>query len=424
MFRNVKLSKYLAQKIVIQNPERALSKPIVKISVISIALSVSVMILSVCMVDGFKKETITQIKKFYPDVIVLPKNTEGHEWNFLKIHPDSLTEIKNIFREIEIYPYIFKTSLLSFGDVNEGLMIKGIEPSHPSTRDIKISKGRWFSMDNKSQKLPEIVLPESFAKNFGMDTGTTCKIHFLVKIPAVDSMTKEKYISYVPKSRKFRVCGWYKNTGSDAMNEPAFTSLKTLQKINAWDSLSYSGYELYNKTSLSNPELVRELNAYFFHIYEILPMEAQLYAFFVWLNKLDINGYVIIGLMAVVCVVNAMMALLILIIEQVKEIGLLKAIGMTHHGIRNIFFFVAWHILLKGILAGNFIGLLLCYLQWKFKIITLDPATYYIDFVAIGWNWFGIILVNCGLIIFTLLMLLIPTRYISTIMPFRILRYE
>jgi lipoprotein-releasing system permease protein len=424
MFRNVKLSKYLAQKIVIQNPERALSKPIVRISVISIALSTAVMILSVCMVDGFKKETITQIRKFYPDIILFPKNAEGHEWNYLKIHPDSISNIKNTYREIEIYPYVFKTSLLSFGEINEGLMIKGLTPTHPSLREIKITKGRWFSTDDKNQKQPEIVLPETFAGGFGMDTGATCKIHFLVKIPTEDSITKEKYISYVPKSRKFRVCGLYKNTGSDAMNEPAFTSVKTLQKINAWDSLSYSGYEFFNKTPIGNPELVRELNAYFFHNYEILPMEAQLYAFFVWLNKLDINGYVIIGLMAVVCVVNAMMALLILIIEQVKEIGLLKAMGMTHSGIRNIFFFVAWHILLKGILTGNIIGLLLAFLQWKFKIITLDPSTYYIDFVAVGWNWTGIISVNIGLIIFTLIMLLLPTRYISTIMPFRILRYE
>ncbi|MCX8080614.1 MAG: ABC transporter permease [Bacteroidia bacterium] len=423
MFRSVKLSKYLARKIVLHNPERSLSKPIVRISVASITLGVAVMILSVCMVDGFKKETIRQIRKFFPDIVIMPKNTEGTEWNYVRVSSDSVALASEYFKGISFHPFIQKTALLRYKDQSEGLILKGIGKGHPAMTEIQLVKGRWFH-DSAGQKTPEMLLPRTFAASFGIDTGTVCRVYFLVKSEAIDSASGKLITSYVPKSRRFRVCGWYDNVGSDAMAEPAFTGIHALQKINRWEDDFFSGFEIINYTTLKNPHLGSELSAYFFHAYSILPMETRLYSFFIWLEKLDINGMVVIGLMAVVCIVNAMMALLILIIEHVREIGLLKTFGMSHSGIRDIFFFVAWHILARGILLGNLLGLLLAFLQWKYHFVTLDPATYYINHVAIGWNFKGIVLINLGLTAICMLTLMLPTRYITGIMPFRILRYE
>src|SRR5690606_3921907 len=130
---------------------------------------------------------------------------------------------------------------------------------------------------------------------------------------------------------------------------------------------------------------------------------------FVWLDKLDVNGIIIVVLMVVVAVMNMITALLILILERSNMIGLLKAVGMATVEVRKLFFFISLRLTARGLLWGNMAGISLCLLQYYFRIAKLESATYYVDYVAVDLNWLWYLLLNIGTVAVCCLVLYLPT---------------
>ena len=128
--------------------------------------------------------------------------------------------------------------------------------------------------------------------------------------------------------------------------------------------------------------------------------------------------------MVIVATINMITALLILILERTNMIGLIKALGMPNVSVRKIFIIVSLKLTIKGMFWGNLIGLGLCFLQYYFKLIKLNSNVYYVDFVAIQFNWWLILILNIGTFLTCLLMLLFPTIIISKLTPIKTLKFD
>jgi lipoprotein-releasing system permease protein len=145
---------------------------------------------------------------------------------------------------------------------------------------------------------------------------------------------------------------------------------------------------------------------------------------FDWLKLQDINVKVIIILMLIVAAINIITALLILILERTKLIGILKAIGQTNWGIRKVFLYNVTYLIIKGLFWGNLLGIGLSLLQKQFHIISLNPATYYMKSVPIHLILSDVLLLNLSVIVTCFLMLLLPTYLITKITPIKAIRFE
>ena len=133
---------------------------------------------------------------------------------------------------------------------------------------------------------------------------------------------------------------------------------------------------------------------------------------------------VILILMGCVAGITLVSCLFIIILERVKTIGLLKAIGATNRQIRLVFVYMALRLVLRGLLIGNIISLTAVILQDKFRIIPLDPEAYYLSFVPVEINWLHILLLNIGVVLVSFLLLLGPSHLVSKISPSQTMRYE
>lgn len=78
----------------------------------------------------------------------------------------------------------------------------------------------------------------------------------------------------------------------------------------------------------------------------------------------------------------------------------------------------------KGLVIGNLVGLLVCWLQFQFKLIALDPVNYYMDTVPIVFDWPIFLMVNVVTVIISGLILLIPTLIITRIQPIKALLFK
>ncbi len=226
------------------------------------------------------------------------------------------------------------------------------------------------------------------------------------------------------RGRKLTVGGIY-NTGMEEFdNMYIIGDLRHLQKLNNWktdevgsieilvndvDDIVNTAFELYN-TIPYNLTIVT--------VYDEYPQ------IFNWLNLLDMNVIVILVLMILVATITMVSTLLILIIERTSMVGLLKALGANNSSVRRIFLYKASGIILTGMLWGNFIGLLFYFVQHKFQLISLSPESYYVDYVPVELYSSHFILLNLGTLIISVLVLIIPSYFITRIVPARALRYE
>ena len=128
--------------------------------------------------------------------------------------------------------------------------------------------------------------------------------------------------------------------------------------------------------------------------------------------------------MLAVAGVTIVSGLLILILERTSTIALLKTIGATNTLVRKVFINLAVIILLKGMVAGNVLGLLLAFLQKEFNIVHLNPESYYIDSVPVEFDLTTIILINIVTFIVSTLALVLPSYLVARIHPSKVLRFE
>ena len=133
-------------------------------------------------------------------------------------------------------------------------------------------------------------------------------------------------------------------------------------------------------------------------------------AVFDWLKAHDVNAAVLIVVMVAVAFFNMASALLILVMERTRMIGLLKTMGMENRRIRRIFLYRAAFIVGRGLIWGNVVAGVLCGVQARFHLVKLDPSGYLLSEVPVavhaGW-W---VAVNVVAALAILLLLLVPEK--------------
>ena len=145
---------------------------------------------------------------------------------------------------------------------------------------------------------------------------------------------------------------------------------------------------------------------------------------FDWIKLFDLNIAIILFIMIVVASINMISSLLIIILERIKMIGLLKALGAASISIKKIFLYHAFYLLKKGLIIGNGIGLSLIALQNFLAPIELDPAHYYVKKLPVALsieNWLSINLMSFFI---CMVLLIIPALIIQKVEPVKAIRYE
>ena len=166
---------------------------------------------------------------------------------------------------------------------------------------------------------------------------------------------------------------------------------------------------------------MRPVNQHLLQVSNIQDTEADLFA---WLHFLDFNVLIIIFLMLLIGIINVGSAVLVLIVVRTSFVGLLKALGANNRSVRRIFLWQAAYLLLRGLLIGNSLSLVLCWLQDRFALLKLDPAVYYLDAVPIDFSFWNFIFINVLTFGTCMIALLLPSRVVSRISPIKAIKFQ
>ena len=103
---------------------------------------------------------------------------------------------------------------------------------------------------------------------------------------------------------------------------------------------------------------------------------------------------------------------------------MLKSMGMKNNSIAKIFLTSSSFLIAKGMVIGNILAFIFCIIQSKTHIISLNPSNYFLSYVPINISFGQVIIADIIVYLVIMLLLLIPTRFISTVDPAQTMRIK
>lgn len=405
---------FIARRYLLKQKGR-FSSFIIRLATIATTLSVAVMIVAIAVVIGFKHEIKDRIFNFWGNVHVVPyttSNTSIISPEPIEDMPDLVAAAKNKPEVKNITPFATRPVIINANQLTEGILIKGISHEYQFPQGIDITGSRQFTDSNYDKT---VILSKAIADKVLVNIGDDILLYFL-----------EPGASF-PRIRKVKVAGIYHTGLEDIDQKYAICDVRFLQKINGWAANEINGYqiELYDD---KNAEAIADK---IFNDY--IPQNSTLTTYtmkdvfpgiFDWLQIQNMTAGLVLLVMAIVAIINLAAALLILIVEQARMVGVLKAQGMSNGMIQKIFLYHAGLIGGVGVLLGNIVGLGLCFIQKQTGVVTLMEDAYFMKTAPVHIVWWHVVLIDIVTLVLCILFMWLPSLYIRRINPAKVLQFK
>ncbi|MFV0505788.1 MAG: ABC transporter permease [Bacteroidales bacterium] len=416
------LERFIARRIFRgANKSGKLSHRAVLISQLSIILGIVVMLLSVSVVLGYKKEVAEKAFGFGAHIQVTQMNNKiSYETEPIdKNHP-----IRNIISRtqgvLSISPFATKPGILKTDKEIHGVVFKGIDNDFDwqfFSQNIISGKALQFSHGVKASN--DVMISSNIAKLLRLSIGDDFLIYF------INEQDKQ------PRVRKLKVHAIY-STGMEEFDDLfLYGDIRQIQNVGQWDSTEVSGFEVRLADISTINQVVSEIRnkAVSFYSEQVGMIDVKsatdIYPqIFDWLALLDMNVYVILALIIMVVGVCMVSGLLVVIMENTYHVGVLKTLGYANINIRRVFNNVSFLLITKGLVWGNILAYSLMFIQKHYGVIKLNPETYYLSSVPIHIGFLSFLLVNIGTTILISLIMTIPTYVANKVSPADAIRFN
>ncbi|MDR2086816.1 MAG: ABC transporter permease [Dysgonamonadaceae bacterium] len=409
---------FIAQRIYSnKDGERKVSPPAIRVAIVSMALGIAVMILSVAVVIAFKKEVRNKVIGFGSHIQLTNLDSNiSYETHPIAVSDTLLDELRRMPEIRHVQKFATKPGIIKTNNDSQGIILKGIDGDYDWNffrRNLIAGEALTVGPDSTTNN---VLISKVIADKLKLNLGDSFVTYF---------------IQEPVRARRFTITGIYQTNFVDYDKLFIFSDIKQIRRLSGWDKDMVSGLELqvndYDRLDDTALQLYYELQTRrdrlenSFYIRSIKDLNPMIFA---WLDVLDMNVAVILLLMVIVAGLSMISGLLIIILEKANMIGILKALGENNSSIRKIFLYVSVFLIGKGLLWGNAIAFAVIFIQKQFGLFKLDPETYYVPEVPVDLNLLYILLINAGALIVTLLMLTGPSYLVAKILPAKTIRFE
>lgn len=399
--------------------QQKVSKPAIRIAVAGVAIGLAVMIISVCVVLGFKHTIRDKVVGFGSHIQVA---------NFYTLQSSAIDQpiaigdsMMNVLKKTEgvkhVQRFAMKQGILKTDNDFLGVMFKGVGPEFDSTFIHKSMVEGSIPHFSDQQSTNRILISKDMASKLRVKAGDRIFAYFIGEGGV--------------RTRRFTISGVYQTNLAQYDKTTCFCDLYTARKLNAWTDDMVTGAELtvndFKQLGTTANDIINRVNrtqdqyGNTFSSKTIRELSPQIFS---WLDLLDLNVWIILAIMTAVAVVTMISGLLIIILERTTMIGVLKALGARNSTVRHTFLWFAAFIIGKGLLIGDALALALILLQKFTGFAKLDPQTYYVDVVPVELDWTLIVALNVGTMLIALFVLIAPSYLVSHIHPAKSMRYE
>ena len=401
---------YLAQKLSLGSEGKKTS-PAVGVAITSIAISVAVMIASIAIVLGFKKEIRDKVVGFNGHISLYKLMVSEDDDNLVSLTPSLIETLEELPFITDYNIQVSVPAILKTPDDFKGVYMKALNGKEATSYlERNLEEGEIPDFNDEDQQ-KKILISRIAANQLQLNVGEAIETYFITDDIRV---------------RKLEIAGIYNSHFDQYDDVLIFGALPLISQIGdlpentgTYVSLYTDNFDKILDYSYQIQGLLNQKAAYgdmetFYRLDNVL---NQGKGFFSWLSLLDTNVVVIIILMMVVGCVTLVSGMLIIILERKKFIGLMRALGASTSKIRSVFIYMSIKIAFIGLLIGDILILLLLYFQKTYHFLRLDADAYYIDFVPVYVPEYIIVALNFGVLFVVYLVLVLPSRFVGKISP-------
>lgn len=391
------------------------SGPLSVIAVVSIALGVLVMVMAVCILRGFQGEIASKVVGFGSHLTVSNfASSPAYQEEPIVLDSTLVERIQRVPGVRHIQYFATKGGMVKTADQIYGIMFRGLSADYDTTFFASnLVEGRlpmFSGASRETETSPDVLVSSTIASRLRLKVGDKMRTYF--------------WGGDTPRSRAFTVCGIYNTDLTEFDELYVVGDLRQVQRLNEWEANQVGGYEVLVDNFDRLDDIARNVERELPYDYSVQTIREANPALFAWLDLLNSNITLILVIMSLVCAVAIVSALLIMIFEKGRTIGLLKALGATNASVRRIFLIKASRLIAEGILIGDAVALALCVVQQQWQVVKLDAESYSMTHVPVDIDPMIFLLVSLGTLVACLLALLLPAAYISHITPAQAVKIE
>ena len=410
---DLKFPLYFSKKIAFSKDNKNnLSKVIVYIGRLSVALGIIVSLITISTGLGSKKAIEDRISNFSGDISVKStRSNSSYNTSILDTNGLDKKAIKSVPGVAGLQSYAAVSGILRTENNFAGIILKGVGKDFDKSRFEPFMIQGSIPDYKEDGYNNEIILSEKIASDLALKTSDS--------IVAIFSKEDQK-----PIYRKFLIKGIYKTDIKLVDDLYIIGDINHVRKVLNMNEKEVGGLDVFLEDTDQITDVFPKIEKYIGYKNYAEKVTEKYPQILDWVNIFNQNISLIITIMLLVVVINIVMVLLILIIERTNSIGLLKTFGATNGQIRSIFINYTLMIMIPGLLAGNIIGIGLLLIQKYTGIIKLDPENYFISTVPVDLNPIYIISVSVGIFIVSGIAMILPSYLISRISPLKAIKYS
>ena len=408
------LASFIAWRIAF-NKSTSFSRFIIRLAIIATCISVAVMILTFALTNGFQTTISQKVFSFWGHLRV--QEIRGNLVTLSEEEPieknDTVLQVLRKNPEVKtVQAFATKNAILKTTEAVEGVLFKAVEKDYDfSNLSNFLKSGSWLSFPDSGYS-DQVVLSEYTAGQLNLKLNDKILIYFIQPQGSP------------PRPRKLTIAGLYRSGIDEYDKLIAFCDLRLIQRLNDWRPSEIGGYEIFLKNYQTMDTVAESISADLPLLWNVATSKELYPNIFDWLNLQNQTVALVIIVMVIVAILNLVTCLIILVLERVRMIGVLKAVGSPDSSIQGIFLYHGAIITVLGIIGGNIAALLLCWLQQRYGFITLPEEAYYISTAAVNLEWWHVAVVNAGTFLVCFLTLRIPTLIVKRVQPVRAIQFR
>ena len=406
---------FVAKRIIsARSYKSSVSGPIIKIGIAAIAISTIVMLFSLAISEGLQSKIRDKAVAFNGHITISKFNTNISEGAQVPIEKNQLfyPKLELVSGVFHIHAVAHKFGIIRTEKDFEGLFIKGVGD------DYNWSYFKEFLVEGHLPKYSnsyseEVLISEYLANRLNFNTGDEFQMYFLKK----DS-------NQPPNIIKFSISGIF-NSGFEELDKTFLIgNINHVQRLNRWTENQIGQFEVFIEDYETLDDISMEIYSNTPAILNSKTIEQKYQLIFEWIKIFDKNTFGILVMMIIVGVINMITALLVLILERTRMIGIFKALGCNNWRIQKVFIYVSAYLAICGLILGNLVGITLLLIQKYLSPITLDPSIYFVNKAPIDIDVLTIFNLNISTFIICITVLIIPSYLIAKISPVKAIKFD
>tara|TARA_B100001248_G_scaffold25216_1_gene16537 strand:+ start:3076 stop:4308 length:1233 start_codon:yes stop_codon:yes gene_type:complete len=381
-------------------------------SFLGIMLGVSILIIVMSVMNGFKTELTNKILGLNPHIIIQP--------NSFLINDDFILKLKKDFKEISLSKSYTGEGIVINNNNAKGVILKGVNKNEKNNSDFFkkfITQGDYNNFNSNN-----VFIGSELAYNLNLKVGDTLSL--------MSSAFIATPLGSLPKQENFKVAGVF-NTGFLEFDQNIiFLTIEDTLSIFDKEKKDQN-IEIYLKDPLKAntfKEKIQKINQNYF-IYTWSDLNKSLFSAL----KVERNVmFIILSLIVIVAAFNIISGLTILIKNKTKEIAILKTLGLSNRSIKKIFFLTGLTIGFFATLTGVILGILFSanieklriFLSSVFKFEIFPSDIYFLEKLPSEINLNSVLFIFFISLLISAIASYLPAMRISKMSTFRALRYE